>query len=522
MGSDAQRFSRLWLGALIAAGIAQGWSLAWPWGEDARGETVPALSIVALVLLARSLGGVVTARDAAWRSGVFHVAAFATSFGWLHISMHQFGGMPLLAAVAAVGVLAAGLALIPAGVFYLAWRLRAGRPGRIADTAVFAGAWLLAECLRAQLGTGFPWGAIGYAQVDSPLRALAPWMGVYGLGFVVAALAYLLANGFRRVRSWRAHWVRLLWVGGVAGLTLVAADKAQPVLQATPGLQVRLLQGNVPQDQKFVHQLQASLMDYGQAILSSPADLTITPETAMPVERRYWPEALASRVQAALEAKGQLALVGLPATAADLSPRYSNTALAMGSPTPWRYDKYHLVPFGEFIPPGFRWFVDQMQIPLGDFARGELIQPLLHWKGERIAAHICFEDLFGEELAANFVTAQAPPTLLVNMSNLAWFGESVAIDQHLHIARMRALELARPILRATNTGATAVIDARGEVVARLPYRTKGALDATIQGNAGPITPYARWVGAWGLWPLMAWALFWMALGLALGGAKSRA
>ncbi|MBU3651099.1 MAG: apolipoprotein N-acyltransferase, partial [Limnohabitans sp.] len=268
MGSDAQRFSRLWLGALIAAGIAQGWSLAWPWGEDARGETVPALSIVALVLLARSLGGVVTPRDAAWRSGVFHVAAFATSFGWLHISMHQFGGMPLLAAVAAVGVLAAGLALIPAGVFYLAWRLRAGRPGRIADTAVFAGAWLLAECLRAQLGTGFPWGAIGYAQVDSPLRALAPWMGVYGLGFVVAALAYLLANGFRRVRSWRAHWVRLLWVGGVAGLTLVAADKAQPVLQATPGLQVRLLQGNVPQDQKFVHQLQASLMDYGQALLS--------------------------------------------------------------------------------------------------------------------------------------------------------------------------------------------------------------------------------------------------------------
>jgi len=108
------------------------------------------------------------------------------------------------------------------------------------------------------------------------------------------------------------------------------------------------------------------------------------------------------------------------------------------------------------------------------------------------------------------------------MSNLAWFGESVAIEQHLHIARMRALELARPILRATNTGATAVIDARGEVVARLPYRTKGALDATVQGNAGPITPYARWVGACGLWPLMAWALFCMALGLALGRAKSRA
>jgi apolipoprotein N-acyltransferase len=153
----------------------------------------------------------------------------------------------------------------------------------------------------------------------------------------------------------------------------------------------------------------------------------------------------------------------------------------------------------------FRWFVQLMHIPLGDFSRGPVVQPPLLWRGERIAPNICFEDLFGEELAQNFANPATSPTLLLNLSNIAWFGDTVAIDQHLHISRMRTLELGRPMLRATNTGATAIINAQGVVTHRLPSGVKGALTAHVFGVDGPATPYARWVSAWGLWPLVVWA-----------------
>jgi apolipoprotein N-acyltransferase len=182
-------------------------------------------------------------------------------------------------------------------------------------------------------------------------------------------------------------------------------------------------------------------------------------------------------------------------------------ALLPGAPAQtYRYDKHHLVPFGEFVPPMFRWFVQRMNIPLGDFSRGQMVQPPLLWHGERIAPNICFEDLFGEELAQSFVNPATAPTLLLNLSNIAWFGNTVAIDQHLHISRMRTLELGRPMLRATNTGATALINAQGVVTHRLPSGVKGALTAVVHGVDGPATPYARWVSAWGLWPLALWAI----------------
>ncbi|MEG0677036.1 MAG: nitrilase-related carbon-nitrogen hydrolase, partial [Comamonas sp.] len=165
-------------------------------------------------------------------------------------------------------------------------------------------------------------------------------------------------------------------------------------------------------------------------------------------------------------------------------------------------DKHHLVPFGEFIPPMFRWFTDLMNIPLGDFNRGALAQPSLHWAGERLSPNICYEDLFGEELGANFGDAATAPTVLVNFSNIGWFGNSIAIDQHLNISRMRTLEFERPMLRATNTGATVIIDHRGAVVKALAPFERAVLHAEVKGREG-LTPYARWVHALGLVPLAA-------------------
>ena len=169
------------------------------------------------------------------------------------------------------------------------------------------------------------------------------------------------------------------------------------------------------------------------------------------------------------------------------------------------------MPFGEFIPPGFRWFVDMMRMPLGDFSRGPLAAPSFALAlgqpsaAQRVAPNICYEDLFGEELAARFAAPEGAPTMFANLSNIGWFGNTIAVDQHLHISRMRSLEFERPMLRATNTGATAVVDHRGRVTHMLTPFTQGTLDGEVEGRHG-LTPYAAWASRWGLWPLVGLAL----------------
>ncbi|TAN12584.1 MAG: apolipoprotein N-acyltransferase, partial [Burkholderiaceae bacterium] len=178
----------------------------------------------------------------------------------------------------------------------------------------------------------------------------------------------------------------------------------------------------------------------------------------------------------------------------------------------YRYDKHHLVPFGEFIPTGFRWFIDLMHIPLGSFSRGAVDQPSFDWQGQRLAPNICYEDLFGEELAKRFADPARAPTAFVNASNLAWFGDTVALDQHLSIERMRTLEFDRPLISATNTGATAIIDRHGVVTKELPRATRGVLRGEFEGNTH-ITPYATWAARWGLAPLWILCLLLAAWGV---------
>ena len=154
-----------------------------------------------------------------------------------------------------------------------------------------------------------------------------------------------------------------------------------------------------------------------------------------------------------------------------------------------RYDKHHLVPFGEFIPLGFHWFVEIMRIPMGDFFRGDLQQPDFVIEDQNIAANICYEDAFGEELLPS-LNAQDGASILANFSNLGWFGDSFALRQHWQMSRMRAIETSRPMLRATNTGASGAIDHAGRPIAMLAAHRTAVLDITIQGQTG-LTPYAR-------------------------------
>jgi apolipoprotein N-acyltransferase len=496
------------LSALLAlvAGLAQACALADPWTRTPHSW----LQIVSLAVLV----GLLSRAGTTWRRGfalawLFGLAWLTGTLWWLFIAMHRYGGLNAGLAVLAVLALTGALALFYGAVGALFVGLaKHGAPLR--NATVFAALWTLAELVRGQWLSGFPWGAGGYAHVNGGLAGYAPWVGVYGIGcataWIAAGLASFFVAGMRGSRGLALLVIivaAVLWGGLPYGLSL-AMRSAVPEARAAadPPITVALLQGNIPQDEKFVPGtgIAQSLDWYGAQFQRSTAALVIAPETAIPLLPDQLPDGYWAALSARFGQGDQALLAGVPQ--GSLAAGYTNSVIgfAAGQAPSYRYDKHHLVPFGEFIPPLFKRFVRMMNIPLGDFNRGPLVQPSLTWHGERFAPTICYEDLFGEELAARFADAAAAPTALVNISNLGWFGDTVALDQHLAISRMRALEFARPILRATNTGATAIIDAQGRVTQALPYATRGVLTGQIKGQTR-ITPYAWWVSRYGLWPL---------------------
>jgi apolipoprotein N-acyltransferase len=293
-------------------------------------------------------------------------------------------------------------------------------------------------------------------------------------------------------------------------LVVVAAAVLGPGTHTQPAgrIAVTLVQTNVAQDEKFAtDRLPRSLAALAETLVRARPGLVVAPETAIPLlpaQLNEFAPGYLDMLRTHFGQSGRALLVGLPL--GDLERGYTNSVLGLTSGSAeYRYDKYHLVPFGEFIPRGFRWFTDAMNIPLGDFARGIVDPPSFAFAGQRIAPNICYEDLFGEELARRFADPAAAPTILANLSNIGWFGETIAIPQHLNISRMRALELQRPMLRATNTGATAIVDHAGRVQAVLaPYR-RSRLEGEVEGRGG-LTPYAAWASRFGHAPLALGAL----------------
>ena len=457
-----------------------------------------------------------TPRRAAALGFAFGAAWLASGTWWLFISMHVYGGLSTVLAVLAVAALSSALALYLALAMAIFASWRSHRGGR--DALLFGGVWLLAELARGTILTGFPWVASGYAQVDSPLSVLAPWIGVYGMGFVMAVLAAWPATdlGASKPRPAAAPAALLLVLGGATLLGTTSFSSPSGTFSVT------LLQGNVAQDEKFAaDQMPKSLAWTSEQLLKARGDLVVAPETVIPLlpgqlDAGYWDTLLEH-----FQRGSQATLLGLPLGNDEVG--YTNSAAGISAATAalpggfYRYDKHHLVPFGEFVPNGFHWFTQLMNIPLGDFNRGVVGPPSFAFRGERIGANICYEDLFGEELAARFLDEPNAPTIFANISNIGWFGDTIAIAQHLQISRMRALEFQRPMLRATNTGATVVIDHTGQVTASLPPLTQGVLDATVQGRAG-LTPYAWWASRLRLWPL--WALGAMLVGVSVRRARA--
>jgi len=419
----------------------------------------------------------------------FGLGLFGVGVSWIYVSLSQFGGMPPALAALVTLLFCALLALFPAAAGWLQARIPGPELARA--LLLIPASWTLFEWLRGWIFTGFPWLSAGYAATGWVLQGFAPLLGVYGLTFLTLALAGALWAAL----AVRRYIVATLVIAGV----LAGAAALRGVAWTAPAgapLPVALLQGNVEQDLKFLPERYARTLEtYASLAEGSSAKLIVLPETAIPrfldrIDPRYL-----GRLEAAAVRNGGDLLMGVPIRAG--IGEYYNSALSLGRSAPQAYYKTHLVPFGEFMAPGFHWVLRVLDIPLADFSPGPEAQPPIAAAGQRIAVNICYEDAFGAEIARRASDA----TLLVNVSNVAWFGDSLAPAQHLQIASLRAIETGRMHLAATNTGITAAIGRNGAVLARLPQFTEGRLEILAQGYSG-ITPYMRL----GDWPTLAAAL----------------
>jgi apolipoprotein N-acyltransferase len=468
---------------------------------------LPALSLAVLFGL--------LARTASTRAGfliglIWGLGFFLTGVSWVYVSLSVYGGMPMWLAALATFLFCALLALFPAIVGAVQARWRVSPALRL--LLLMPLSWGVTEWVRDWLFTGFPWLVTGYSQVpDSPLAGYAPLVGVYGVSFLLALIAALLAwavtmRGPLAQRVWAVVAIVVLGVGGQAlqGIAWTTPDGAPT--------SVSLLQGNIPQSMKWQPEIAHSTLErYARMAAASPARLIILPETALPVFESELPDSYRAGLTSLGRKNGGDVLTGI----ATGSPggAYYNSVISFGSAPSQRYSKVHLVPFGEYIPlkAVWGWVIRVLHIPLSDFTRGSIRQSPLAIGGQRVAADICYEDAFGEEIIRQLPAA----SVLVNVSNLAWFGDSFAPWQHAQMSQMRALETGRMMLRATNTGLTAIIDAKGRMLARLPPFTAGSLSGEIQGYAGS-TPYVRWGNA----PvLVLWAV--LGIGLLLAAFRRR-
>lgn len=455
---------------------------------------VTPVALAALFLLWQSAP---TPRAAASIGFAFGLGLFGAGTSWVFVALESFGGMPAPVAVVATAGFVAYLALWPA---LAGWVVARAHP--LASSwrlATAAAAWPLTEWLRGHVFTGFPWLSVGYAELLPdrvlPLAGFASIGGVFLVSLAVAACAAAAAAIVGALTEARA---RTAWSGAaiIAAIVVIGAGLARIewTVQAGAPVAVTLVQGNVAQEQKFDPAFRATNFErYIDLVRLSRGRLVVLPESAFPQFADEVPGDVFLRLADLMRARDGHVLVGLFIAEPPLVPgddeRIHNSVVSIGATPPQLYRKHHLVPFGESIPlkPLTGWFINRvLDIPLADQTAGPANQAPFDVAGQRLAINICYEDVFGGEMIA----AARNATLLVNVTNDAWYGRSIAARQHNQIAQMRARETGRPMLRATNTGITSAIGHDGLVLTELPWFTQGLLEIDITGRTGE-TPYMR-------------------------------
>lgn len=446
---------------------------------------IPVMALAVLFVLWSKAEGLAAA---AWLGFTFGLGLFVVGIGWIYVALHDFGDMPFLLALIATLLFAAFISLLPmlAGYLQALFNNKSRHESCVIRiTLVMPAFWVLTEWLRGTLFTGFPWLTFGYAHSDSMLAGYAPLFGVYGVSLVAALSSGLLAAIYLRRNLMELAILVLLWGGG-ALLCNVSWTVPKGEL-----LSVALVQGNIAQDVKFQEDaLPGTLNTYLNLTLQNPARLTVLPETAVPLLRHNAPQELIRQLGDHARKNGGDILIG---SFERSNGKYYNSVFSLGMAEEQHYRKQHLVPFGEFIPlrPLLGWLINGvLDIPMGDLGRGDALQATLNVAEQHVAANICYEDAFGEEI----IRALPKATLLVNFTNDAWYGHSHAAAQHNQISQLRALESGRMMLRATNTGVTSIIGKDGKLLQQLPQHQEGVLKGMVQGYEGA-TPYVRWGNA---------------------------
>ncbi len=463
-------------GALVPLGMAPfGWYLL----------PFPALAVLALLLWHA------TTRQAFVRGWLFGLGEFGVGVSWVYISIYKYGNASLPLSIATMLLLVMYLALFPALMGWVLARWRPRRFGRFLLIA-FPAAWALSEWLRSWLFTGFPWLNLGYSQIDTPLAGFAPLAGVYGVGLVTAFSAGALA--LATTATGRARWLTLT---ALAALWLAAWPLNQYRWTQPEGaaFTATLVQGNIPQALKWQPEQQRATLDRYLALTREHLDsaLIVWPETAIPAFYDQVAVDFLAPLRSELQAQGVSLVTGIPVLDRQRW-RYYNAVISLETPGQFYY-KRHLVPFGEYLPlrDWLAGVLSFLPVPQADFSAGGAHQPLLHAAGYPVGASICYEVAFGEELIATLPQA----AYLINVSNDAWFGDSLAPPQHEEMARMRARETERYLLRATNTGISAIMDEAGRILVRSPQFEEATVTHSVQPRRGA-TPYVRW----GNWPVV--------------------
>jgi apolipoprotein N-acyltransferase len=425
----------------------------------------------------------------------FGLGYFGHGVYWVYFSIHHFGHAPLWLAIIIMLGMVAILALYTGLLAYLLNRFF-HEENVVRYLLAFPAMWLALEMLRGVLFTGFPWLSLGYSQIDTWLSGWAPIVGVLGVSWVIAltvgSLACALNCSKFSAKVGAVIFAALFWLVGW-GLTSVSW-----VEPAGKPINVALLQGNVPQEIKWLRSFQSINNNIYKQMTSqqSDVDLVVWPETSIPIFYHRVKDSLMPELRRqSAELKADI-IVGLPVRF-DGVRGYFNGLHSVQYPDDF-YLKRHLVPLGEYMPlkPLSTFILDFLQIPLSDFSAGDKNQHLLKGAGYPFASSICYEDVFQQSSIDGLPEA----AYLVNVSNDTWFGDTIAPFQHLQMARMRALESGRYLLRSTNTGLTAFVDSRGQITKQAPMFKRFALKGEIVPLKGT-TPFVA--GGW--WSIFVFA-----------------
>ncbi|MBL6986643.1 MAG: apolipoprotein N-acyltransferase [Methylobacter sp.] len=439
----------------------------------------PYFALLALVLLFTSWRHI-SAKRAALRGYLFGLGAFGSGVSWVYVSMHDFGGAGVLGSSVLTSLFFAFWALFPALAGYLSAKMK-GQSRFIIVPVI----WVLIEYFRGYwVLNGFPWLQIAYSQLETPLAGYIPIVGVYGTGFMLALTASVIVEVERGKKSWFLITVLvLLWtVGGLLRIQLWTHEIGRP-------LRVSMVQGNIAQDQKWRPENKINtLLKYKRMTEQHwDSNIIIWPETAIPAYLDQVKDAFLDPLGNDAKLHNTDLIISVPVQ--DRSPtRNYNAVITMGKEE-GIYRKTHLLPFGEYLPlqPLSGFVLNMIKIRLGNFTSGAVNQPLLKAGGYPFITLICYEDAFGD------LSIQGLPdaAFLVNVTNDGWFGDSIEPHQHMQMARMRAMETGRFLLRSTNTGTTAIVSPNGKIISDAPLFEEIALTGSIIPMGG-MTPYARW------------------------------